>query len=605
MNGGATIEFRGVRRRFGSFEAVAGLDFTIERGEIFGLLGPNGAGKTTTIRMLMGLLQPSAGEIRIDGHRLSEGGSAVRKRIGWVPQAPTLDPLLTGRELLTMVANLYEVPEAGARVAEALAQFKLTDAANQVVGNYSGGMKKRLELAAGTIHRPGLLVLDEPTTGLDVETRHQLWELIRELNSQGTTVVITTHYLDEADMLCNRVAIIDRGRVRTIGAPARLKQRYGRSLLRLTWDDPAVRSDAASQVADLVGPSPVREVGSRVEAEGVDLAYAMGQLLPALHERGVPRPDGVECLSPSLDQVFARVTGRNFDAVTGTALGGSQQPEEAPAAPSEDEAPQAALPSHRTVSLREFLRHNRIFWLRWWWRMKRDPVDQAISVLQPVLWLLLFGQLWQAAIQPDWAQGGYLRFMMPGAVMMTVFNAALMAGLDVLVDRERGALDRFLASPVHPMALVTSRFAYITTVSTVQTLSMMALAALLGVDFGYGLLTVPGLLLLAALLGAGITAASLALAFAVKHHGQFYTLTGLVSLPLIFLSSVFAPVEVMPAWLRALAVLNPMTHAVGGARQLILGGVHAAPFLTIVGALLAFGAVMLAIAHRSAKRFLT
>jgi ABC-2 type transport system ATP-binding protein len=172
------VEVRSLTKRFGPQVAVDDLTFSIRDGEIFGLLGPNGAGKTTTIRMLLGLVRPSQGLIRVAGQLLEEGGNHLRKQIGWVPQSPTLDPLLTGRELLLMMARLYEVPEPLAAVEAQLERFGLQEAAGRLIQGYSGGMKKRLELAAGTIHQPRLLILDEPTASLDVTTRHQLWDLV-------------------------------------------------------------------------------------------------------------------------------------------------------------------------------------------------------------------------------------------------------------------------------------------------------------------------------------------------------------------------------------------------------------------------------------------
>ncbi len=224
--------------------------------------------------------------------------------------------------------------------------------------------------------------------------------------------------------------------------------------------------------------------------------------------------------------------------------------------------------------------------------------------VQPAIWLVLFGHLWESAARPDWAGESYLRFMTAGAVMMTVFNVSLMGGLEILVDRERGALDRFLVAPVHPLALVSSRFTYVTAVGAAQTLAIVAMAGLLGVRFAAGWWTLPGLLLLAVLLGAGVCAASLALAFTVKHHGQFYTLTGLVSLPLVFLSSVFAPLDAMPGWLGAMARFNPITYAVDAARALVIGGATIRGLSAMTLALWLFIAFTMFLAHRAAQRHL-
>lgn len=615
------VEVRGLTKRFGQQVAVSNLEFSIRAGEIFGLLGPNGAGKTTTIRMLMGLVRPSQGTIRVAGQLLDEGGNWLRKQVGWVPQAPTLDPMLTGRELLLMVASIYEVPHPVAAVEAQLERFGLQEAAGRLVSGYSGGMKKRLELAAGTIHRPRLLILDEPTVGLDVATRHQLWDLVRELRASGTTVLLTTHYLDEADALCDRVAIVDGGRLLALGTPAELKRRYGTSVLRLHWREATARESARSRIGQVFG-AVVYEVDSWLQVPVDDPLAATQRLLTALQEGVICPPDQVETRSPSLDQVFARITGRAFDPVTGTPL------EAANAAKEVDRLPEVsgvsaqdclALPAKpllehqrwpeppaedrgRLAEMLRFARHNVIFLRRWGWRLRRDLLNQAIAVGQPVLWLVLFGNLWEAAASLPWTGGSYLRFMTAGAVMMTVFNVALMGGLEVLVDRERGALERFLAAPVNPMALVTSRFLFVTLVGALQTLLIIATAALLGVKFAAGLWAVPGLLALAALLGAGVAAASLALAFRVPHHGHFFTITSLVSLPAVFLSSAFVSLEAMPGWLAAVARLNPMTYAVSGGRALVVGDGGATPFLSVVAALLVFDLTMLYLAHRAARR---
>jgi ABC-2 type transport system ATP-binding protein len=617
------VEVRGLTKRFGPQVAVDDLTFSIRDGEIFGLLGPNGAGKTTTIRMLLGLVRPSQGLIRVAGQLLEEGGNHLRKQIGWVPQSPTLDPLLTGRELLLMMARLYEVPEPLAAVEAQLERFGLQEAAGRLIHGYSGGMKKRLELAAGTIHQPRLLILDEPTASLDVTTRHQLWDLVRELRASGTTVLLTTHYLDEADALCDRVAVLDKGRLLAQGAPAELKRRYGTPLLRLHWREARARQAALAQLGQVFGAT-VHEAEGWFQVPVDDPLSASERLLVAIQDNTIGPPDQVETRSPSLDQVFARVTGRAFDPVTGTPL-------EAAAVVEEDGPRQVALetpaleppppPEHQQrrcsfspgspgnpgpgwlAGVLGFARHNAIFLRRWEWRLRRDLFNQAILLGQPVIWLVLFGSMWEGAQLP-WAEGSYLRFMTAGIVMMTVFNVALMGGLEVLIDRERGALERFLVSPVHPMALVTSRFLFVTVVAALQTLLIMATAAVFGVQFAAGWWAVLGLLVLAVLLGAGVASASLSLAFWVPHHGHFFTITGLVGLPAVFLSNAFVPLEAMPGWLASLAQLNPMTYAVSGGRALVMETEEPVSFLSVVAALLLFNLIMLFVAYRAARRHL-
>lgn len=327
------MEVEGLTKRFKEKVAVENLTFSIREGEVFGLLGPNGAGKTTTIRMLLGLVQPSSGRVRIAGQTPGRGNGAVYQAIGWVPQTPSLDPLLTGREVLLLMAGLYGVADAPQAVEENLRRFGLEEAGDRLLLHYSGGMKKRLELAAGTLHRPRLLILDEPTAGLDVGTRHGLWELVRSLKSEGTTVLLTTHYLDEADALCDRVAILEGGRLLALASPAELKRRYGKPLLRLFWSHPGMQEQAraALEVHPLgVSMAPVHAAGEWLQLPVDDPLEASRRLALRVQEGVLPPPEEVEVRPPSLDQVFARVTGKAFDPVTGVPLSLSWAEAQAP-----------------------------------------------------------------------------------------------------------------------------------------------------------------------------------------------------------------------------------------------------------------------------------
>jgi ABC-2 type transport system ATP-binding protein len=229
----AAVAVSGLVRDFGPVRALDGATFSVGHGEIFGLLGPNGAGKTTAMRILLTLLRPTAGRAEVAGLDVLAEPVAVRRRVGWVPQEKTADPLLTTRENLLFMAGMYHLPARAARqrAADLLALAGLDGAAGRLARDLSGGMRRRLELAMGLVHVPAVLFLDEPTLGLDVGVRRGLWAYLREIRRSGTTVVLTTHYLDEADALCDRVAIIDRGRIRATGTPAGLKQRSGSSTL--------------------------------------------------------------------------------------------------------------------------------------------------------------------------------------------------------------------------------------------------------------------------------------------------------------------------------------------------------------------------------------
>ncbi|HSF43992.1 MAG TPA: ATP-binding cassette domain-containing protein [Thermoanaerobaculia bacterium] len=229
------LETQGLTRRFGDFTAVDGLTIAVPEGEAFGLLGPNGAGKTTAIRMLTTLLTPTAGSARVAGFDLAREPAAVRRAIGYVPQAVSVDGSLTAYENLLIFAKLYDIPrkEREGRIGQALDLVGLTEHAGRLVREFSGGMIRRLEIAESTLHRPPLLFLDEPTVGLDPLARAAVWEHIQKLHEAGTSIFLTTHYMEEADDLCDRLAILHRGKVAAIGSPAELKASLGREAATL------------------------------------------------------------------------------------------------------------------------------------------------------------------------------------------------------------------------------------------------------------------------------------------------------------------------------------------------------------------------------------
>ncbi len=229
----AAVEVIGLRKDFGATRALDAATFNVARGEIFGLLGPNGAGKTTTMRILLTLLKPTAGTARVAGHDVTGEPVAVRERVGWVPQEHTVDPLLTVMENMTFMGGMYHLRPIAARrqAAQLLDLAGLAGHGNKMAKVLSGGTRRKLELAMSLMHVPAVLFLDEPTVGLDITARRDLWAYVRQVSGQGTTVVLTTHYLEEADALCDRVAIIDRGRIQATGAPGELKIAYRASSL--------------------------------------------------------------------------------------------------------------------------------------------------------------------------------------------------------------------------------------------------------------------------------------------------------------------------------------------------------------------------------------
>ncbi|MCU0565096.1 MAG: ABC transporter ATP-binding protein [Oculatellaceae cyanobacterium Prado106] len=308
-----------LQKRYGTVEAVKEVSLQVEPGEIFGLLGPNGAGKTTTLRCLCTLARPDAGRVEVSGISVLDNPKLARQRLGYVAQEVALDKVLTGRELLQLQAALYHLPRTliKDRIEQSIALLGLRDWADKKTGTYSGGLKKRLDLAAGLLHNPDVLVLDEPTVGLDIESRVTVWTFLRQLRASGTTILITSHYLEEVDALADRVAIIDQGKVIASGTPAALKDEIGgdRVTLRIREFTP---TDEAETVKTLLQSLPfVQEViinssqGNSLNLVVTPQSEALMTIQQALQQAGLPT-FGISQSRPSLDDVYLAATGQTI-----------------------------------------------------------------------------------------------------------------------------------------------------------------------------------------------------------------------------------------------------------------------------------------------------
>jgi ABC-2 type transport system ATP-binding protein len=308
----AAIEVEGLVKTYGDVIALDGLDLDVEAGTVFGLLGPNGAGKTTLVRVLATLLRPTQGRARVMGHDVITEPLAVRRRIGLAGQFAAIDAELTGRENLEMIGLLYRLPgaEARRRADEVLERFGLAEAADRRVVTYSGGMRRRLDLGASLTGRPPVLLLDEPTTGLDPRSRQELWTIVDELRRAGTTVLLTTQYLDEADRLAQRIAVVDHGRIAAQGTAAQLKATIGTVVLAVRVSEPAHAREAGALLADLgTGEAPLIDSAAGEIRLTVAHPSASAEAVRRLDARQISIA-AVELQQPSLDDVFLTLTGR-------------------------------------------------------------------------------------------------------------------------------------------------------------------------------------------------------------------------------------------------------------------------------------------------------
>ncbi|MEN6507939.1 MAG: ATP-binding cassette domain-containing protein [Smithella sp.] len=301
----AIIEIRSLTKTFGKIRAVRGIDLTIEKGEIFGLLGPNGAGKTTTIGMLCTIIRPTSGNGIIAGFDIAKHPTQVRQNVGIVFQDPTLDTILTGRENLQLHARLYGIParDRSRWIEEMLELVDLTERADDLTKTYSGGMRRRLELARGLLHRPAVLFLDEPTLGLDPQTRARTWEYIRKMAiKEETTVVLTTHYMEEAQLMCDRIGIIDTGRIIALDTPGNMIDMLGGDIVAINSPNPPL-----DIIRALPYVSAIKTVGDTIEITMKSAHLHLAELLSL-----IDNVVSVEIRKPTLNDVFIKLTGRDI-----------------------------------------------------------------------------------------------------------------------------------------------------------------------------------------------------------------------------------------------------------------------------------------------------
>ncbi|RMH35505.1 MAG: ATP-binding cassette domain-containing protein [Nitrospirae bacterium] len=316
MNAVIAVDVVGLGKTYDGFTAIRDISFSVQKGEIFGLLGPNGAGKSTTLRILITTLRPTTGRATIFGHDVIREATTVRRQIGYVPQERAIDRFLTGREHLELLGALYHLPKSvlKQRISELLKLVELDQHADRVAKTYSGGMKRKLDIACGLLPNPSVLFLDEPTLGLDVQSRLTIWEYVKRLRDQGMTIVMTTNYLDEADQLCDRLAIIDHGQIRIIGSPQELKAGLGGDGLTVTLEHPTpeMLERLEHEIRSL---SCVRSVHARSQGVHVRIdapEKALVAIMEAASRIG-GRIASVEYHRPRLDDVFMAYTGHPLE----------------------------------------------------------------------------------------------------------------------------------------------------------------------------------------------------------------------------------------------------------------------------------------------------
>jgi len=559
------IAIEGLRKSYGSVVALDGIDLQVPQGMVFGLLGPNGAGKSTVVRVLATLTVPDGGDARVGGYDVVRQRALVRSVIGTAGQYAALDEHLTGRENLELINRLRHsgATRSRARAGDLLERFGLVAAGDRRVHTYSGGMRRRLDLAASMTLRPTVLFLDEPTTGLDPRTRAELWDEIAKLVDHGATVVLTTQYLEEADHLAHRIALIGDGRIISQGTAAELKASMGSDVVELTVRDARHTSAAADALTSAgdgpCGPVRTDEIAGQVSVPVQHGEETVAAVLRRFDTLGIPI-DTIELCHPTLDEAhLAATSGRAAPAVEHNGAG-------EPAVHSNSRI------AGEGISLRSAVADTLAIARRDLRNYARNPTIMVGTILRPLLILLVFRFVLQGSVEDELPRGvSYIDFLLPGILILAVVVAANETGIGVASEMSARVVDRFRALPMARCALLAGRAIS----DAARNLVVIAVLTVVGFFLGFRVHTgIPQLalaLLLVLAVGFAFSWITIAIAMKVKEPEAISTLAFLWSYPLTFLSSIYVPVNTMPAGIETLSRANPVTHFTDAMRALTVG----------------------------------
>jgi ABC transporter DrrB family efflux protein len=584
MNGLASsvpaVRVEGVVKRFGSTVALDGAGLEVPAGMVFGLLGPNGAGKTTLVRILATLLAPDAGRAEVFGHDVAGEPAAVRELIGLTGQFAAVDELLTGRENLEMFGRLFKLSreEAGRRAGELLERFDLAQAADRPARTYSGGMRRRLDIASSLLTRPRVLFLDEPTTGLDPRSRNEIWAVVRELRRGGTTLLLTTQYLEEADQLADRIAVIDRGQVIAEGTGNELKDRVGGQILEVELASAGQRDRAQAVLAGVgCGDPQPDERPDRLTLPAPRNGLALVEEAAAGLRRAQIGVSDIGLRRPTLDDVFLQLTGappsENGDRPSPRAGPRPGQPAPDASAP---RAPLRRLRPPQPQAVRSAISDTAVVTGRNLRHFIRQPDLLTFSTIQPVIFVLLFVYVFGGAVSRSLPHGiTYVDFLLPGILVQSVTFRASQTAVGLSEDLQRGVVDRFRSMPVARSAVLTGR----TAADLVRNIAIIGLMIAVGYAVGFrfhgGAAGAVACIAVVAAFGLALSWIFAFVALTVRGAEAAQTAGFVVIFPLVFASSVFVPVATLPHWLQAFAKISPVTVTADAARSLALYGTPA------------------------------
>jgi ABC-2 type transport system ATP-binding protein len=566
------VRVEGVVKSFGATVALDGAGLEVPAGMVFGLLGPNGAGKTTLVRILATLLTPDAGQVEVLGHDVVREPAVVRELLGLTGQFAAVDEILTGRENLEMFGRLFKLSgkEASRRAGELLERFDLAQAADRPARTYSGGMRRRLDIASSLLTRPQVLFLDEPTTGLDPRSRNEIWAIVRELRRQGTTLLLTTQYLEEADQLADRIAVIDRGKVIAEGTGNELKDRVGGQILEVELSSAGQRERAQAVLAGVgCGEPEPDERPDRLTLPAPRNGLVLVEEAAAELRRAQIGVSDIGLRRPTLDDVFLQLTGAPPSENGSRSQPHAVESNRAPRKPNLLKRPSLGAVGPAIADAAVVTRRNLLHFVR-------QPDLLTFSTIQPVMFVLLFVYVFGGAVSRSLPNGvAYVDFLLPGIFVQSVTFRASMTAVGLSEDLERGVVDRFRSMPMARSAVLLGR----TVADLVRNILiiglMIAVGYVVGFRFHGGVTGAVACIAVVAAFGFALSWIFAFVALTVRGAEAAQSAGFVVIFPLVFASSVFVPVSTFPDWLQAFAKISPVTVTADAARSFALYGTPA------------------------------
>jgi ABC transporter DrrB family efflux protein len=574
---GSTLAVRveSLFKHFGATTALAGVDLEVSEGTVVALLGPNGAGKTTLVRVLATLLEPDAGRAEVFGRDVVQDAVVVREMLGLTGQFAAVDEILSGRENLLMFGRLFGLSRAETRkrADELLTQFELADAADRPARTYSGGMRRRLDLASSLLTRPRILFLDEPTTGLDPRSRNEIWTTVRGLVREGTTLLLTTQYLEEADQLADRIAVIDHGTVIAQGTGNELKDQVGGQILEVELASAAER-DRAQAVLAGVGcgePEPSERPDRLTLPAPRDGLELIEEAAAGLRQAGIEVSD-LGLRRPTLDDVFLQLTGSppSEDGLSpASAEPVTDHPETRTLA--KRSAPLVRLHAPSPQEVRSAITDAGVVTARNLRHFIRQPQLLIFSTIQPIMFVLLFVYVFGGAVRGSLPKGvSYVDFLLPGIFVQSVAFRATQTAIGLAEDLERGVVDRFRSMPMARSAVLLGRTLADLVRNVLIIGLMIGVGYAVGFSFRAGPLQALGSIAVVAAFGFALSWIFALVALTVRGAEAAQAAGFVVIFPLVFASSIFVPVTSMPAWLQSFAHASPVTLTADVARSYAL-----------------------------------